>query len=286
MEENKKSQEKKTTRVLASVLASGSIMRVPKIKKVFNGVVVNCEFYSGSALCIAEKGVDDDKYFSFECRSFMGMSRHLAFLKGLQVFGKGQWKQISRYYVPTRTPTQVASHAQKHFLRLSGNTKRRSKFTVVEQNAIASGISLFNGASGSGECQGEGERCGGSGSVSDTKKDVSEYMHGDGGLSKRVKIEDSSQQYQVLRPRVAIPPIDSNGMALGIPLPEIPELKSYDERKAIPMLKVLPGRIKPCTVFKPSSPSPSQKQTKSSESCERKTSRYHRPTRIEGMHCV
>jgi len=209
-------------------------------------------------------------------------SEHLAFLKGLQVFGKGQWKQISRYYVPTRTPTQVASHAQKHFLRLSGNTKRRSKFTVVEQNAIASGISLFNGASGSGECQGEGERCGGSGSVSDTKKDVSEYMHGDGGLSKRVKIEDSPQQYQVLRPRVAIPPIDSNGMALGIPLPEIPELKSYDERKAIPMLKVLPGRIKAsCTVFKPSSPSPSQKQTKSSESCERKTSRYHRPTRMK-----
>jgi hypothetical protein len=71
-------------------------------------------------------------------------------------------------------------------------------------------------------------------------------------------------------------------MALGIPLPEIPELKSYDERKAIPMLKVLPGRIKAsCTVFKPSSPSPSQKQTKSSESCERKTSRYHRPTRMK-----
>ncbi len=31
---------------------------------------------------------------------------------------QGSWKQISKYYTPSRTPTQVASHAQKHFLRL------------------------------------------------------------------------------------------------------------------------------------------------------------------------
>jgi hypothetical protein len=50
---------------------------------------------------------------------------------------QGQWKQISRYFVPSRTPTQVASHAQKHFLRQSGAQKRRSRFSAVEEAAMA-----------------------------------------------------------------------------------------------------------------------------------------------------
>lgn len=62
---------------------------------------------------------------------------HSAFLAGLKVYGRGQWKQISRYYVPSRTPTQVASHAQKHFLRQSGAQKRRSRFSAVEEAAAA-----------------------------------------------------------------------------------------------------------------------------------------------------
>lgn len=55
---------------------------------------------------------------------------------------QGQWKQISRYYVPSRTPTQVASHAQKHFLRQSGAQKRRSRFSAVEEAAMAAAVSL------------------------------------------------------------------------------------------------------------------------------------------------
>jgi len=50
------------------------------------------------------------------------------FLLGLQKYGKGDWRNISRNYVTTRTPTQVASHAQKYFIRQStgGKDKRRS----------------------------------------------------------------------------------------------------------------------------------------------------------------
>lgn len=50
------------------------------------------------------------------------------FLMGLKKYGKGDWRNISRNFVMTRTPTQVASHAQKYFLRLSsgGKDKRRS----------------------------------------------------------------------------------------------------------------------------------------------------------------
>ena len=48
------------------------------------------------------------------------------FLLGLQKLGKGDWRGISRNYVISRTPTQVASHAQKYFIRqLSGGKDKR-----------------------------------------------------------------------------------------------------------------------------------------------------------------
>lgn len=45
---------------------------------------------------------------------------------GLKKYGKGDWRNISRNFVITRTPTQVASHAQKYFIRqLSGGKDKR-----------------------------------------------------------------------------------------------------------------------------------------------------------------
>ncbi|KAF3449703.1 hypothetical protein FNV43_RR10434 [Rhamnella rubrinervis] len=53
---------------------------------------------------------------------------HRQFLMGLKKYGKGDWRNISRNFVTSRTPTQVASHAQKYFIRqlTGGKDKRRS----------------------------------------------------------------------------------------------------------------------------------------------------------------
>ncbi|KAI6675301.1 hypothetical protein NL676_003207 [Syzygium grande] len=66
---------------------------------------------------------------------------HRLFLLGLQKVGKGDWRAISRNFVKTRTPTQVASHAQKYFLRRSNLNRRRrrsSLFDITTDSVTAS----------------------------------------------------------------------------------------------------------------------------------------------------
>ncbi|KAB1224228.1 Transcription factor DIVARICATA [Morella rubra] len=58
---------------------------------------------------------------------------HRAFLVGIQTLGKGDWRGIAKNFVPTRTPTQVASHAQKYFLRLDSLNKRKSRPSLLDQ---------------------------------------------------------------------------------------------------------------------------------------------------------
>ncbi|GAA0144308.1 DNA-binding transcription factor [Lithospermum erythrorhizon] len=43
---------------------------------------------------------------------------HRLFLQGLDKLGRGDWRGIARHHVLTRTPSQVASHAQKYFQRI------------------------------------------------------------------------------------------------------------------------------------------------------------------------
>ncbi|CAK8533873.1 unnamed protein product [Lathyrus sativus] len=57
---------------------------------------------------------------------------HRKFLVGLEKLGKGDWRGISRSYVTTRTPTQVASHAQKYFIRLSTLNKKKRRSSLFD----------------------------------------------------------------------------------------------------------------------------------------------------------
>ncbi|KAI5417562.1 variant 2, Transcription factor kua1 [Lathyrus oleraceus] len=62
---------------------------------------------------------------------------HRMFLLGLQKLGKGDWRGIARNYVISRTPTQVASHAQKYFIRQSNVSRRKrrsSLFDIVQDD--------------------------------------------------------------------------------------------------------------------------------------------------------
>lgn len=66
------------------------------------------------------------------------------FLHGLQKYGRGKWRMICWEFLKTRTPIQVASHAQKYFNRpKTPSNKRRTsihdirlpnKSTVVNAN--------------------------------------------------------------------------------------------------------------------------------------------------------
>ncbi|KAH9769115.1 hypothetical protein WN944_018849 [Citrus x changshan-huyou] len=61
---------------------------------------------------------------------------HKLFLIGLKKFGKGDWRSISRNVVVTRTPTQVASHAQKYFLRQTSVKKERKRSSIHDITTV------------------------------------------------------------------------------------------------------------------------------------------------------
>ncbi|KAJ6356107.1 hypothetical protein OIU78_004257 [Salix suchowensis] len=67
---------------------------------------------------------------------------HKLFLLGLQKVGKGDWRGISRNFVKTRTPTQVASHAQKYFLRRNNQNRRRRRSSLFDITTDTNGLFL------------------------------------------------------------------------------------------------------------------------------------------------
>ncbi|KAK4799661.1 hypothetical protein SAY86_025026 [Trapa natans] len=76
---------------------------------------------------------------------------HRLFLLGLERVGKGDWRGISRNFVKTRTPTQVASHAQKYFLRQSNLTRRRRRSSLfdITTDTVAASANTAGKAQGS-----------------------------------------------------------------------------------------------------------------------------------------
>lgn len=67
---------------------------------------------------------------------------HRLFLIGLQKLGKGDWRGIARNFVTSRTPTQVASHAQKYFIRQSNANRKKRRSSLFDMVCLASYIIL------------------------------------------------------------------------------------------------------------------------------------------------
>ncbi|XP_076946950.1 transcription factor DIVARICATA-like [Bidens hawaiensis] len=83
---------------------------------------------------------------------------HKLFLLGLKKYGKGDWRNISRNFVVTRTPTQVASHAQKYFIRQlsGGKDKRRASIhdiTTVNINEKSASSVEYNTTTSPEQCK-------------------------------------------------------------------------------------------------------------------------------------
>ncbi|CAL4956385.1 unnamed protein product [Urochloa decumbens] len=71
---------------------------------------------------------------------------HRLFLLGLDKFGKGDWRSISRNFVISRTPTQVASHAQKYFIRLNSMNRDRRRSSIHDITSVTAGEVAAAGA--------------------------------------------------------------------------------------------------------------------------------------------
>lgn len=73
-------------------------------------------------------------------------NEHRQFLLGLEKCGKGHWLAISQGYVPSRTPSQVASHAQKYFIRQTNPTapeRRRPSLFDIKQDMVSIAAFFF-----------------------------------------------------------------------------------------------------------------------------------------------
>ena len=70
---------------------------------------------------------------------FLFSWKNRLFLLGLDKYGKGDWRSISRNFVVTRTPTQVASHAQKYFIRLNSMNKDRRRSSIHDITSVGNG---------------------------------------------------------------------------------------------------------------------------------------------------
>nr|CAB3454184.1 unnamed protein product [Digitaria exilis] len=77
-------------------------------------------------------------------RQIWTAEEHRQFLHGVNHLGRGEWKFISMYFVPSRTPAQLASHAQKYFNRINKNEMddTRQRHSINDIRLVNHGMNI------------------------------------------------------------------------------------------------------------------------------------------------
>ncbi|KAI9120415.1 hypothetical protein K1719_007448 [Acacia pycnantha] len=70
-------------------------------------------------------------------RSSWTLEEHTLFLLGVQKYGRGHWRNVSKYAVMTRVATQVASHAQKFYIRQKERETRQHTRASIHDITLA-----------------------------------------------------------------------------------------------------------------------------------------------------
>ncbi|XP_039824627.1 uncharacterized protein LOC120686455 isoform X3 [Panicum virgatum] len=77
-------------------------------------------------------------------KQYWTAEEHRDFLHGVNCLGRGAWKFISEYFVPSRTPAQLASHAQKYFDRIEKNEldDTRQRHSINDVRLVNHGMNI------------------------------------------------------------------------------------------------------------------------------------------------
>eukprot|EP00798_Chlamydomonas_sp_ICE-L_P005758 gene5758-6053_t len=141
---------------------------------------------------------------------------HVQFLQGLMELGKGAWREISAKFVPSRTPTQVASHSQKYFTKVDTVSKRKRSLFAHDSVSNLRGLVSADAQSGDSNSQTSGTSSLPTPEPGTTSQTFVEVLSGESNL--QVFCRERRSSYGTESKRACLEQIDE-GLEHSYPMP-------------------------------------------------------------------